>query len=44
VELPAVVGVPLTVQLVMVRPAGNVPVVIEQLYGEVPPLAPMIAL
>lgn len=31
VELPAVVGVPLTVQPARARPAGNVPAVIEQL-------------
>jgi hypothetical protein len=44
VELPAAVGVPLTVQPLSVSPAGRVPVVMEQLYGEVPPLAPMVAL
>ena len=38
VEVPAVVGVPLTVQPVSVRPAGNVPLVIVQAYGETPPL------
>ena len=37
-ELPAVVGVPLTVQPVSVNPAGSVPV-IEHVYGEVPPVA-----
>ena len=36
VELPEVVGVPLTVQPVRLKPAGNVPVM-EQLYGVVPP-------
>jgi hypothetical protein len=40
---PAEVGVPLTVQPVSVRPAGNVPV-IEQEYGGVPSLAVMIEL
>ena len=44
VELPAVVGVPLTVHPVSERPAGKVPDVIAQLYGEVPPLTPMVAL
>lgn len=44
VELPAVVGVPLTVQPLMLRPAGSVPDVIVQLYGEVPPLTPIVAL
>ena len=44
VELPAVVGVPLTMQPLKVRPAGSVPDVIEQLYGEVPPATPMVAL
>lgn len=44
VELPAVVGVPLTVQPLMLRPAGSVPDVIVQLYGELPPLTPMVAL
>ena len=44
VELPAVVGVPLTVHPLSVRPAGNVPAVMEQLYGEVPPATPMVAL
>jgi hypothetical protein len=44
VELPAVVGVPLTVHPLMLSPAGNVPDVITQLYGDVPPLAPMVAL
>ena len=35
-ELPGVVGVPLIVQPVRMRPAGRVPVT-EQLYGPVPP-------
>ena len=43
VELPAAVGVPLTVHPVRVSPAGSVPV-IEQLYGTVPPVAPIVAL
>jgi hypothetical protein len=42
-ELPAVVGVPLILQPVSVRPAGNVPV-IEQVYGLAPPLAVIVAL
>jgi hypothetical protein len=44
VELPAVVGVPLTVHPLSVKPAGSVPAVMVQLYGEVPPAAPMVAL
>ena len=44
VELPAVVGVPLTVHPLMLSPAGSVPDVITQLYGDVPPLTPMVAL
>jgi hypothetical protein len=43
-EVPTVVGVPPMTQPVSVRPAGRVPVLIEQLYGVVPPLAPMVAL
>jgi hypothetical protein len=39
VDEPGVVGVPLTVQPVRMSPAGRVPVLIEQLYGVVPPLA-----
>jgi len=44
VELPAVVGVPLTLHPLSARPAGRVPEVIVQLYGEVPPATPMVAL
>ena len=44
VELPAVVGVPLTVHPLSERPAGKVPEVIVQLYGDVPPAAPIVAL
>ena len=44
VEVPAVVGVPLTVQPLMLSPAGRVPAVIVQAYGEVPPLTPIVAL
>lgn len=44
VELPAVVGVPMTAHPLNDRPAGSVPDVIRQLYGEVPPLTPMVAL
>ena len=40
---PAVVGVPLTVQPARAKPGGKVPV-IEQLYGDVPPVAPISAL
>ena len=40
---PAVVGVPLTVHPVSVRPAGSAPV-IEHAYGVVPPLAVIVAL
>ncbi len=40
VALPAVVGVPLTVQPLRTRPPGSVPVM-EQVYGEVPPLIPI---
>jgi len=39
--VPAVVGVPLTVQPVSVRPAGSVPAVTEQTYGAVPPVTPI---
>jgi hypothetical protein len=39
---PCVVGVPLTVQPVRLRPAGNAPV-IEQEYGVTPPVAPIKA-
>ena len=42
-ELPAVVGVPLTVQPLRIRPAGKVPT-IEQVSGEVPPDAVIVAL
>jgi hypothetical protein len=43
-DAPEVVGVPLTVQPASVSPAGSVPVVMEQLYGVVPPEAPIGAL
>jgi len=44
--IPAAVGVPLTVQVldVKVKPAGSVPPVIEQLYGVVPPVTPIVSL
>jgi len=42
VELPAVVGVPVMVQPFRIKPSGSVPV-IEQLYGEVPPVAVIVA-
>ena len=41
VELSAVVGVPLTVQPVTVKPAGNTPPTTLQVYGVVPPLTPI---
>jgi hypothetical protein len=44
VELPAAVGVPLTAQPLMLKPAGSVPAVMVQLYGDVPPLTPIVAL
>jgi hypothetical protein len=44
VELPAVVGVPLTEQPVKLRPAGSVPAAMEQAYGVVPPAASIVAL
>ena len=42
-ELPAAVGVPLTVHPLRINPAGKVPA-IEQVYGAVPPLAVIVAL
>ena len=42
--VPAVVGVPLIVQPVIVSPAGRVPAVNTQLYGETPPETPMVEL
>jgi hypothetical protein len=45
VDVPAVVGVPLTTQLAeSVSPVGRVPPVCTQLYGAVPPETPMVAL
>ena len=41
-DVPAVVGVPLTVQPVKERPAGRAPPVIEQVYGAVPPVTPIV--
>jgi hypothetical protein len=43
-EVPAAVGVPLTVHPLSERPAGNEPEEIEQLYGVVPPLPSIEAL
>lgn len=43
VELPAIVGVPLTVQPVSASPAGSAPVM-EQEYGAAPPVAVMVEL
>jgi len=45
-DIPAVVGVPLTVQPtgINVSPAGSVPPVIEHVYGFVPPVTPMDSL
>jgi hypothetical protein len=42
--VPATVGVPLTVHPVNVKPAGNVPAVIVQLYGDVPPVMSIVPL
>jgi hypothetical protein len=42
--VPAAVGVPLTVHPVSVRPAGNVPAVIVQAYGVVPPVTSIVPL
>jgi hypothetical protein len=39
VLVPDVVGVPLMSPAESVRPAGNVPDVIDQVYGAVPPVA-----
>jgi hypothetical protein len=41
VERPAVVGTPLMLQPVSVKPAGRVPAVIEQAYGGTPPVTPI---
>jgi hypothetical protein len=43
VDVPAVVGVPLTTQPLSDNPAGSVPAVTAQAYGEVPPATPMVA-
>ena len=40
-EVPAVVGVPLTVQPVSERPAGRTPDVIVHAYGCSPPVIPI---
>ena len=43
VEVPAVVGVPVMVQLLLsVRPACNVPPTRAQVYGAVPPATGMV--
>ena len=42
--VPATVGVPLTVHPVSVNPAGNVPAVIVQAYGVVPPVTSIVPL
>jgi len=44
VEVPGVVGVPVTVHPVNVNPAGRAPPVIEQVYGPIPPVIPIGAL
>jgi hypothetical protein len=45
VEVPAVVGVPLTTQAAdKVSPGGKLPAVCWQVYGAVPPTTPMVAL
>ena len=41
-EIPGVVGVPLTVQPLNERPTGSAPVVMEHVYGAVPPVAPIV--
>lgn len=43
-DVPAVVGVPVTVQLfgVNANPAGRAPTVTEQVYGVVPPVTPTV--
>ena len=45
-EVPAVVGVPVTAQpfAPSVKPAGRAPLAIEQTYGAVPPVTPIVAL
>jgi hypothetical protein len=44
-EAPETVGVPLSEQFPFrVKPAGIVPLTSEQVYGEVPPLMPMLPL
>ena len=40
-EVPATVGVPLTMQLFSERPAGRTPDVIVHVYGCVPPVMPI---
>jgi hypothetical protein len=43
VEVPAVVGVPVSEQLLFrVSPAGSDPVTNVQVYGAVPPVTPML--
>ena len=43
VLVPGVVGVPLTAQpLPSMRPEGSAPPTMEQLYGPVPPVTPMV--
>jgi len=41
-DIPATVGVPLTVHPVSANPIGSTPVVTAQLYGPVPPLTPIV--
>jgi hypothetical protein len=43
VEVSAVVGVPVTAQPDKASPAGRVPLVMEQAYGVVPPVAEIVA-
>jgi len=44
VDAAAVVGVPVMLPAALsVRPAGSVPLAIDQLYGEIPPLAVKVA-
>ena len=42
-EIPAAVGVPLIVQPFCVNPAGNVPAVVVQVNGAVPPVVSIVA-
>jgi len=41
-DVPAIVGVPLTVQPLIVSPAGSAPTTTVQTYGAVPPVTPIV--